>query len=135
MLIEYNSHPANKTVFRYDRCGCDPDNVDCSITKLNCAYDGPAKTITSEQEELIKELCPHIYEVNTQKTQWGFHKSLPKAKALVGNCEAKGIEMIGMISPHIYDIFTNPDDIRLISLRLATAKDFVKQLWGQMIWL
>ena len=48
----------------YDTCGWDPDyGVDGGngVHFLNCHYTGLAKPASEEQVELVKDLCPHLY--------------------------------------------------------------------------
>ena len=47
----------------YDVCGKDPSPPDnYNPHCLNCAYDGPAKLLPSEYEDVLDEACPHLRE-------------------------------------------------------------------------
>ena len=55
----------------YDSCGWDldygHDGGNDGLHFLNCFYDGPAKTATDDMLEILKDVCPHLYndgEVN-----------------------------------------------------------------------
>ena len=48
----------------YDTCGWDQDygpDGGNMVHFLNCHYTGPPKPATTEQVELVRELCPHLY--------------------------------------------------------------------------
>ena len=48
----------------YDICVWDQDygpDGGFGVHFLNCHYTGPPKPATTEQVELVRELCPHLY--------------------------------------------------------------------------
>ena len=45
----------------YDACGYDPDIGNDGVHFLNCHYTGPARHASDQQLEVLREVCPHLY--------------------------------------------------------------------------
>lgn len=56
----------------YDKCGADPDYPPSDTQHyLMCKYDGPAKSASHHQLQILQEVCPHLLPEVSNKQHTG----------------------------------------------------------------